>query len=131
VRLAECVGDARLVGSVSGGRPSTDRHDQTVGKGWDEEVDRIVGLELGADDYVTKPFLPRELVARVRAVLRRVDSAVRESPVLEVGELRVDVQARTATLRVSGVAHSALQFSDGVATASVVAPRVCGVARAR
>ena len=63
----------------------------------DEEVDRIVGLELGADDYLTKPFSPRELVARVRAVLRRAEPAPPGSPVIEVGELRVDLPTRSAT----------------------------------
>jgi len=65
-----------------------------------EEVDRIVGLELGADDYVTKPFSPREVVARVRAVLRRGDrGATDEDPgpdVLEFGELRIDRARREA-----------------------------------
>jgi two-component system alkaline phosphatase synthesis response regulator PhoP len=55
-----------------------------------EESDRIVGLELGADDYVTKPFSPRELVARLRAVLRRVDMADRDTRVLRVGAVVVD-----------------------------------------
>ena len=55
-----------------------------------EETDRIVGLELGADDYVTKPFSPRELVARVRAVLRRAQSQIEPSPVLRVGPLTLD-----------------------------------------
>jgi DNA-binding response OmpR family regulator len=59
----------------------------------DDEVDRVLGLELGADDYVTKPFSPRELVARVRTVLRRASGmAARE--VLEVGSTRVDVGQR-------------------------------------
>ncbi len=59
----------------------------------DDEVDRVLGLELGADDYVTKPFSPRELVARVRSVLRR--SAGRPaSEVLEIGATRVDVGER-------------------------------------
>jgi phosphate regulon transcriptional regulator PhoB len=55
-----------------------------------EEVDRIVGLELGADDYVVKPFSPRELVARVKAILRRGTSAAEESEVLSFPGLRVD-----------------------------------------
>lgn len=61
----------------------------------DDEIDRVIGLELGADDYVAKPFSPRELVARIRAVLRRVDfdradTAPPESDELELGDLTVD-----------------------------------------
>jgi two-component system alkaline phosphatase synthesis response regulator PhoP len=56
----------------------------------DEEADRIVGLELGADDYVTKPFSPREVVARVKAVLRRRDVSSSDTKPLEVGALSVD-----------------------------------------
>ena len=55
-----------------------------------EEVDRIVGLELGADDYVVKPFSPRELVARAKAILRRGTTAAEESEVLAFPELRID-----------------------------------------
>jgi two-component system response regulator ResD len=55
-----------------------------------EEVDRIVGLEMGADDYVVKPFSPRELVARVKAILRRGTSAAEESEVLSFPGLRID-----------------------------------------
>jgi len=59
-----------------------------------EEADRIVGLELGADDYVIKPFSPKELVARVRAVLRRTDTAGVGAEVIRVGNVTVDVPRR-------------------------------------
>ncbi len=66
-----------------------------------EEADRVAGLELGADDYVVKPFSARELVARVRAVLRRAAEAGerRVDGATEIGELRVDPGRRTATFR--------------------------------
>jgi DNA-binding response OmpR family regulator len=57
----------------------------------DEEADRIRGLELGADDYVTKPFSPRELVARVAALLRRVERPAQSAPVLTYGPVTIDV----------------------------------------
>jgi two-component system alkaline phosphatase synthesis response regulator PhoP len=65
-----------------------------------EETDRVVGLELGADDYVTKPFSPRELVARVRAALRRLDvqELAGDRQVLQTGLLRLDPTYRTVTL---------------------------------
>ena len=56
-----------------------------------EEADRLIGLELGADDYVTKPFSPRELVARVRAVLRRVQGGVHQPGLIRVGDLEIDL----------------------------------------
>lgn len=56
-----------------------------------EDTDKIVGLELGADDYITKPFNPREVVARVRAVLRRFGGGAATAQVLQVGELRMDL----------------------------------------
>jgi DNA-binding response OmpR family regulator len=63
----------------------------------DEEVDRVTGLELGADDYVTKPFSPRELTARVRAVLRRVEPDETDDR-LAAGDVELDRRARTANV---------------------------------
>jgi DNA-binding response OmpR family regulator len=63
-----------------------------------EDVDAIVGLELGADDYVTKPFNPRALVARVRAILRRTDATARGGRPIQVGSLRIDPRRREATV---------------------------------
>jgi DNA-binding response OmpR family regulator len=64
-----------------------------------EETDRIVGLEMGADDYLAKPFNPRELLARIRAVLRRAAPAVAEGTTLVFEDLEVDRAARQARLR--------------------------------
>src|SRR4051794_1839747 len=66
----------------------------------DSEVDKVVGLELGADDYVTKPFSHRELVARIRAVLRRQagNGAAEEGTALEAGPVRMDVDRRLVTV---------------------------------
>jgi two-component system response regulator RegX3 len=64
----------------------------------DDEVDKIVGLELGADDYVTKPYSPRELVARVRAVLRRGTEPDLAPMTLEAGSVRMDVERHVVTV---------------------------------
>ena len=64
----------------------------------DEDVDKIVGLELGADDYVTKPFNPRELVARVRAILRRAGRAARADAPVHAGDVTVDPARREVTI---------------------------------
>ena len=71
----------------------------------DDEVDKVVGLELGADDYVTKPYSPRELVARIRAVLRRQGTEAAEvtTPTLAAGPVRMDVERHVVTVDGSGV----------------------------
>lgn len=68
----------------------------------DSEIDKVVGLELGADDYVTKPYSARELIARIRAVLRRgsdLDGADVDDSVLEAGPVRMDVDRHVVTVR--------------------------------
>jgi two-component system response regulator RegX3 len=66
----------------------------------DSEIDKVVGLEIGADDYVTKPYSPRELVARIRAVLRRHGSEAAEvsAPTLAAGPVRMDVERHVVTV---------------------------------
>jgi len=77
----------------------------------DDEVDRVAGLEAGADDYVVKPFSPRELVARVKAILRRAGGggAVGDGP-LAAGEVELDPAARSVTVAGEAVALTAREF---------------------
>jgi DNA-binding response OmpR family regulator len=64
-----------------------------------EDMDKIVGLEIGADDYLTKPFNPRELTARIRAILRRMQSGQKTPDIIEMGQLRIDLAGHTACVR--------------------------------
>ena len=75
-----------------------------------EEVDRIVGLELGADDYVVKPFSPREVALRIKAVLRRATGPGEAARVLEVGTLRLDVAGHRLYVDGAEVALTATEF---------------------
>jgi len=75
-----------------------------------EEADRVVGLELGADDYVVKPFSPRELLARVKAVLRRSDRSTEERPVLAAGPIRIDSLRREAMVSGNVVPLTTTEF---------------------
>ena len=76
----------------------------------DDEVDRILGLELGADDYLVKPFSPRELVARVRAILRRTREGPAPQEVVTLGDLEVDMRRREARRAGEVVALTTREF---------------------
>jgi DNA-binding response OmpR family regulator len=81
-----------------------------------EEIDKIIGLSVGADDYVTKPFSPREVVARVKALLRRPrargqDTPPAESAPLQIGDLIIDEAAHTVTLAGAPIALTAREFA--------------------
>jgi DNA-binding response OmpR family regulator len=76
-----------------------------------EEGDRVLGLELGADDYVSKPFGVRELLARVKALLRRSEVAVASPEVLKAGKIVLDSSRRTVTVAGKPVALTATEFN--------------------
>ena len=76
----------------------------------DDEMDRILGLELGADDYLVKPFSPREMVARVRAILRRTREGPAPQEVIALGEVEVDVRRREARRSGAVVALTTREF---------------------
>lgn len=75
-----------------------------------EETDKIVGLSVGADDYVTKPFSPRELVARIKAALRRLKTGAGSSEILSFKRVRIDTGARTVTVDDKPVELTAIEF---------------------
>lgn len=76
----------------------------------DDEIDRVLGLELGADDYVTKPFSPREMVARVKARLRRPSGGTDGPALVDLGAVRVDLARREVTVDAAVVALAAQEF---------------------
>ena len=76
----------------------------------DSEIDKVVGLELGADDYVTKPFSHRELVARIRAVLRRGQEVELIADVIEAGGVRMDVERHELSVRGEAVQLALKEF---------------------
>jgi two-component system alkaline phosphatase synthesis response regulator PhoP len=75
-----------------------------------DESDKLIGLELGADDYVTKPFSPKELVARVRAVFRRIDTASERGEVVRAGDLTLDKRRMQASVGAQTIELTSTEF---------------------
>ncbi|MCP4358642.1 MAG: response regulator transcription factor [Chloroflexi bacterium] len=76
-----------------------------------DETDRLIGLELGADDYIVKPFSPRELVARVRAVLRRVQGDLHQPGIIRAGDLEIDLQGHRVQRGEETIRLTPLEFN--------------------
>ncbi|EGO63480.1 DNA-binding response regulator [Acetonema longum DSM 6540] len=76
----------------------------------DEETDRLIGLEIGADDYVTKPFSPREVVARARAILRRLQRITRKPDVIRIGHMAVHLQEHIVTVKEQPIELTPTEF---------------------
>jgi len=75
-----------------------------------EEVDRVIGLELGADDYVTKPFSPRELVLRVKAILRRKDTPSEGEKTIQINDLLIDIDRHMVTSKKKPISLTSTEF---------------------
>jgi two-component system, OmpR family, phosphate regulon response regulator PhoB len=83
-----------------------------------EEVDRVIGLELGADDYVTKPFSPRELVLRVKAILRRKEVGQESEKLVRIGDLLIDIDRHHVSIKKSPIQLTSTEFKLLVELAS-------------
>lgn len=75
-----------------------------------QEADKVIGLELGADDYVTKPFSPREIIARIKAVLRRTQKTLNEEKMIVVGDLSIDVERHLVKVSNDEVVFTSTEF---------------------
>jgi two-component system phosphate regulon response regulator PhoB len=83
-----------------------------------EELDRVIGLELGADDYVTKPFSPREVILRIKAILRRMTSEKEDEKVIRIGDLLIDVDRHLVSIKDEPISLTSTEFKLLVELAS-------------